>query len=446
MMDGAWRNAAMPPRAAEDADEGEQRILAFAPDQIVANSDYRGPALGLYRLARRQSGFQQSVQEFAGWAASESSFDRQKATLLYVLDGRHGSLFGTKLADRRPSWLPETPEGLRDTPLVLDLPRVELANLLSILYPRENATIWEAKLPLPTISTPGVDPADFVEQAYDWWVKVHQKERQRHDQTAYPDDFRPSILREVEAADNREGWFTFFALGIFRAIRRAHVGAHRNLIAAAMQKGWSAEMSSARLPDNPRPSISRLEDFARADAWRIDYPQWRRALADLYVFARWLPEYVDAFRNLPTLIRQNGNIALSDAWRLSASPLWQRRGLEGAPLTQSLGPGTNWLIREAIRRRLWPESDALPLFPYGWAATARLRRLFVEDLRFSLGDKADMDLAPVIFDFVRNHLTDGAAVLRDLDLPLQTLAEGQFSFSACGGRSKRRTIIRRMIW
>ena len=45
---------------------------------------------------------------------------------------------------------------------------------------------------------------------------------------------------------------------------------------------------------------------------------------------------MDAFRNLPALIRQNGNIALSEAWRLSASPLWQRRGLEGAPLTQSL--------------------------------------------------------------------------------------------------------------
>jgi hypothetical protein len=431
MADCAWRYAALPPRDAADADEEERRVLAFAPDRVVAISDYRGPALGLYRLARRQSGFQQSDLEFARWAASENDLGRQKALLRYVLEGRQGSSLATRLADRRPSWLPETSDRMRGTPLVDDLPEGDQAKLLSLLYPKENLRRWattfqdSTQIPPPD-GEPEADPADFLEETYDWWVRDHQDVRKRHDQMAYPDGFLPSILRDEEAADDREGWFTFFALGIFRTIGRSHEGAHRKFIDTARQAGWWAKMALARLPNDPKPWTSRLEDFARADAWRIDYPQWRRALADLYVLARWLPEYVDAFRSLPTLIRQNGSITLSEAWRLSASPLWQRRGLEGAPLTQSLGPGANWLIREAIRHGLWPERDAILMHPYGWAATARLRRLFSEELRFPLAERASMDLSPDIFRFVQKHLRDRAGFLGDLDLPLQTRADGRY--------------------
>ena len=428
MADGAWRTAALPPRDVEPADEEEERILEFAPDRVVAISSYRGPGLGLYRLARRQSGFQQSVLEFAGWANSENDLDRQKAILRYLLEGRQGSSLAAKFADRLPGWLPQNSDALRETSLVDGLTQGDLAKLLSLIYPKENLKRWAAPFPVPEQiqpqeDQPEADPLSFLEWAYEWWVKNHQDVRKQHDETAYPDGFRPSILRSVEAADDREGWFTFFALGIFRTIGRSHEGAHRTFISAGRKAGWWTEMALAQLPNDPTPWIGRLEDFARADAWRIDYPQWRRALADLYVLARWLPEYVDAFRSLPALIRQNGSVTLSDAWRLSASPLWQRRGLEGAPLTQSLGPGANWMIREAVRHGLWQEEDAMLVHSHGWAATARLRGLFAEQLAFPLGDKASMDLSRDIFAFVQGHLKGRANFLGDLDLPFQVLAD-----------------------
>jgi hypothetical protein len=438
MADGTWRTAALPPRDAADADEEERRILAFAPDRVVAVSAYAGLALAVYRLARQQSGFQQTAREFAVWAQSEEEPERQKAFLRYMLEGRQGPELADELAERRPSWLPETSDQLRESPLVEGWDNAKLVELLSRLYKEENERRWQSEMPPPGPGATAdegahVDPSEYLSRACDWWQTNHQEERWRHDDTAYPDGFRPTSLRGSEASDDREGWFTFFALGIFRTIGRSHEGQHRSFITGARRVGWWQEMAQARLPDDPGPWIRRLEDLARADAWRIDFLQWRRALSDLYVLARWLPEYVDAFRNLPGLVRQRGRIQLSEAWRLGTSELWQRRGLEGAPLTQSLGLGANWLIREAIRHGIWPEADRLALHPHAWGATARMRRLFTEKLGHPLEDSASMDSAPTIHRIVTKYLGDRADFLGDLDLPLQILADGRRDVPSIGG-------------
>jgi len=119
------------------------------------------------------------------------------------------------------------------------------------------------------------------------------------------------------------------------------------------------------------------------------------------------------------LIQREGWVSLSSLWRLSYEPIWQQRGLEGAPLAQSLGLGANWMIREAIRHSLWPEDEATRMHPYAWAATGRLRRLFAERLGHPIGERGHMDLAPEIHRFVADHLGPDAAFLGDLDLPLQ---------------------------
>ena len=260
-----------------------------------------------------------------------------------------------------------------------------------------------------------VDPYDFFEKLYHWWEKKHSEEGKRHDRESYPGNFSPGSLRDKEVKDDREGWFTFFALGIFRTLGRTRGYQHRSFIEKAQQSGWWSDMATAKLPDKPAPWIARLEDFARAD---IDYPQWRRALADLYMLARWLPGYVDAFRKLPALVRKHERIKLKQVWMPSDSAYWQGAGLEGAPLTQSLGLGANWMIREAIRHGLWPEEDACLLYPYGWASTGRVRELFFK-LGYDLGEKGNMDCSPEIFEVVSDHIEDDAIFLGDLDLPLQ---------------------------
>jgi hypothetical protein len=105
-----------------------------------------------------------------------------------------------------------------------------------------------------------------------------------------------------------------------------------------------------------KPWTDRLDELASIDGKAEDYRRWRRALGELYVVARWLPDYVDVYQNLPRFVQRDGVISLVDHWWPSASPSHQRRGTEGASLIRALGTGANWMIREGVR--------AVPLSAY----------------------------------------------------------------------------------
>ncbi|ODR88863.1 hypothetical protein A8M32_20455 [Sinorhizobium alkalisoli] len=427
MSNGGWQKAALPPRAAKDCDEEEQRILDFAPEKHLAERGYVGNALTLYRLAMRQSGFQRGAQALAHWAGSARDEAGQRAVLTYILEGRQGADLGKLLANDRPDWLPETSDEFRTSPFGKSVSHEDLPRLLGILYPVEQRLLWSGVVQpaLYEQEEDEADPQGFLRRLHDWWKKNHQEERKAYEETTYPPGFHPRLLAAQEADEQREGWFTFFALAIFRTLGRTHDGAHRNFITRARQEGWWKEMARAELPANPGPWLRNLEDFARPDVWKIDYPQWRRALTDLYVLARWLPDYVDAYRNLPKVLRQREAISLKDVWRLSASEIWQRRGLEGAPLTQSLGLGANWLIREGMRAELWGDSEKRLLIPYGWAASSRVRNLCRNHIGHDLGEPGDMELSRELHEVVESHLGLDADFLGDLDLPMQIVSDAR---------------------
>lgn len=427
MSDGRWHTAALPPQNATDGDEEERRVLGFAPPKHLADRDYAGAALTFYRLAIRQSGFQRGPIALAQWAKLASDDALQRAVLSYFLEGRHGRELGQLLAEDSPGWLPNTSDAFRACPLGKSVAPEDLPELLGVLYPIEQRLLWSGGI-LPEVhgeEQKTYDSQAFLRRLHDWWQENHQKERMAYEARVYPHGFHPRDLAAQEAATRREDWFTFFALAIFRTLGRTTDGAHRNFITRARQTGWWQEMAAAKLPDDPGPWLLRLEDFARADTWRIEYPQWRRALADLYVLARWLPDYVDAYRNLPKVLKAQEVISLKEVWKLSASPIWQRRGLEGAPLTQSLGLGANWLIREGLRAGLWNEDEQHHLYPYGWAASDRVRRLCRSELDLELGEAGDMDQTRDIYGTVKDHLGPDAGFLGDLDLPMQIISDGR---------------------
>jgi hypothetical protein len=427
MSDGGWHTAALPPQNARDGDEEERRILDFAPPKYLADRGYAGAALKFYRLAMRQSGFQRGSTALAQWAGLASGDAEQRAVLSYILEGRQGSELGQFIAKSRPGWLPDTSEGFLACPSGKSVASEDLPQLLGILYPAEQRRLWSGgiKPGLYEDEHQPADPQAFLRRLHDWWQDNHQKERKTYETRVYPHGFHPRDLASQDVASQREGWFTFFALAIFRTLGRTSDGAHRNFIDRARQTGWWQEMATARLPDDPAPWLRRLEDFASADAWRIDYPQWRRALADLYVLAHWLPDYVDAYRNLPKVLQTQKVISLKEVWKPSASQIWQGRGLEGAPLTQSLGLGANWLIREGLRAGLWNGDEQHHLYPYGWAASDRVRRLCRSELDLDLGEAGDMDQTREIYGTVKAHLGPDAGFFGDLDLPMQIISDGR---------------------
>ena len=98
--------------------------------------------------------------------------------------------------------------------------------------------------------------------------------------------------------------------------------------------------------------------------------------------------------------------------------------MEGAPLSQSLGLGANWMIREGLRAGVWPDQDTSLMVSHGWAASGRLRRVFKTHLSQNLDETANMDLSPKVFHFIKERLGPLSAFYGDLDLPLQIVSHG----------------------
>lgn len=431
MEDGAWRRAALPPKAAAGSSSGELGlIISFAPTSAIAADQYVGAGLELYLLASQQSGFQRTARTFLEWAQTTTDMERQSAFLQYVAVGDQGEELGRQLQHHWVDWIPRTSDEMRESPLVAGWQASALVSLFGRLYPKENLERWardpssERASEVPTARRPS-DFGDWLSRLLVWWKVNAHSERRAYDVRAYPGEFSWVKLRDNDAVEDRETWFTFFALGVFRTIGRTSDATHRQFIEAAQRSGWWSEMANAELPQDPQPWIDRLEDLAAPGAFQIDYPQWRRGLTDLYVVARWLPDYSDAFRNLPRLAKEHGHFLLSDALRPSASPLWQRRGLEGAPLTQSLGFGANWMIREAVRNDFWSPAEAGEMHRYAWAANHRVQNWLATFSITLSNDGPQMDLSPEIYDLVHDSLGKDAAMLGDLDLPLQLKAGDQ---------------------
>lgn len=434
MVDGTWSEARLPPRNMADPDEELGLILAFAPDMALVDPYFTASALDFYRLAMRQSGFQRTADSFVGWARSMSDLSHRAALLQYVVNGGQGRKLGNLLSKNKPSWLPGSPDDLRASELIQGLDAGDVGWLITLLFPSvlagiglgEHTELQQQELePTPTST-----PADELMAIYKWWKSNHRVARQDYNEKIWPAGFSPLALADDADEENRVGWFTFFGLGLFRTIGWNNESAHCNFINEALRKGWWQQMAEARLPHDPQPWLRQLEDMATPEAWRIQKPQWRRAMADLYVLARWLPDYADAFTQLPKVIAKYGRIKLSDAWRLSSSPIWHGRGLEGAPLSQSLGMGANWMIREAIRQGFWSGEEARQMRPYAWSATAGVRRILGNVLEAASGPGGSMDVSPSVFEYVEEQLGDDAEFLGDFDLPLQLWSDGGRSRSS----------------
>ncbi|MCZ8133547.1 MAG: hypothetical protein O9248_00740 [Rhodobacteraceae bacterium] len=420
MEDGSYRKAYLSPRSNPRDGSDEEHLLPFAPAKVVAASSYsHGSALDVYRIASERSGMPRSPELYAKWIIeAQDSFSRQMG-LRYLLDGNLGKKTSDFLREAMPSWIGSGPDDLGSNPLLALWKSSEKSELANRLFPEETDRFRDADvlLDLPTIRA-----QDLLQTIRTWWSQNGTAAARKADAEVYPQGFNPKRLMHFDAEGDREGWFTFFALGSLQSIGRTNPGAHRSFVDEAMLRGWWTRISANGVNEQPEAWVEWLEDVATPNRLHIPHLVWHRRIVDLHLISTYLPDYVTAFRNLPALAARKGIIDLGDVMALSSSSDWQRLGLEGGPLKQSLGIGLNWMIREALRHGLWTGEDAARMHPYAWGSTARLRRLLRPYAIAGLGQSADLRASRAIHDFVCHHLGPAAHFDGALDLPLQLAA------------------------
>ena len=271
-------------------------------------------------------------------------------------------------------------------------------------------------------------PSLSLEGMSAWWNNNGEKERDAYRKKTYPDPefFSPATLRE---SDDRTPWFTMFALACFQSFGRAQDQQHRGFIDRGYRDGWWREIAESipPAPDKIQPWLTRLERWSGAERFDQEFLHWERTLVDLYTITRWLTQYTELFRKLPSIVREEGIISLKDVLRPSHSPVIRPLGLNAAPLDRSLGIGVNWLIRELARNGVYGPDDARLMAPYCWMPTERVRRLLTRLGMSNLSPSANPEDSREIHEFIVKHLREERARFGgDFDLPLQLITRASY--------------------
>lgn len=431
MADGKWGSAAFMPHGNDRAGPDEQLISEFVPSEYVLSGDYTGDALSLYELARGSGhlGSLLAPARLAQFARECKTIEAKRAVVTYMMRGDRGLKLAEELRVRWCSWLPHDFEAFCDSDFAQGLNRNDLLrHILPHLYAGEH----EERLDGTHYSAPEQgyygtgqpedqpDPALVLERLHAWWTRQSQELCSNYSLETYPANSKPERLRDKHFDDDPEGWFTFFAQGVFRSIEWGNATASRNFIKNARGAGWWGEMARISQAHSYKPWTDRLDELASIDGKAEDYRRWRRALGELYVVARWLPDYVDVYQNLPRFVQRDGVISLVDHWWPSASPSHQRRGTEGASLIRALGTGANWMIREGVRAGVWGDLGGY-MHGYGWANSEAMKR-FADRIGWRhLRDLGGMDASREIYSEFEAGLRDRASFGGALDLPIQLL-------------------------
>ncbi len=430
--DDTWRPAQG--LTVADAEGGEEQLIArFAPASAVLHESYAGAALGLFRVARRESGYGPRAAQLADWAIAADTPERRQAALRYVIDGNQGRAFALVLLPKLPAWLPL--DGLADNPLLAgwtldDLNRLK-AELLGYSKLSFNVSSWSG----PTVSVP--DAGRLFAEVGKWWLAARDDLAPTYQRRLYPAGFSLSQLHD---ADDRQAWFTMFALACFQTIGRTMEGQHRAFIEGGMRDGWWLELASSKPPHNAQAWLDRLERWSGPLLQDQQFLSWRRVFVDLYTFARWLDDYTLIMRKLPRVVEHHGPVSLRDILKPSFSPALAPLSVDAAPIDRSLGIGVNWLVRELMRSGVYGGDDLARMAPYSFASSERVREGLLGPLGHHVLDGADSDECRRIYAFIEGAA--GGETVRfagDYDLPLQLITRREHHealracFEAAGG-------------
>jgi hypothetical protein len=270
-----------------------------------------------------------------------------------------------------------------------------------------------------------------------WWKAERDGLAQIYQRRLYPAGFSLSQLHDE---DDRQAWFTMFALACFQTLGRTMEGQHRAFIEVGMREGWWLELATSKPPHDAQAWLDRLERWSGALLPDQQFLSWRRVFVDLYTFARWLDDYVLIMPKLPRVVEHHGPISLRDILQPSYSPALADLSIDAAPIHRSLGIGVNWLVRELARCGVYAGQDSERMAPYSFASSERVREGLLAPVGFYAVDGADPDESNRIHDFVEGAA--GREIVRfggDYDLPLQLITRREHQddllrcFEAAGG-------------
>jgi hypothetical protein len=216
---------------------------------------------------------------------------------------------------------------------------------------------------------------------------------------------------------SREDWLKLFLLGMAQTLGRVRPEASRSFLELCDREGWLSAL--ARAKEDPHAWVDLLNEYLDDRIERLTFQQWMRLLVGLFIVGRGLDDYVDA---LLSIDRMRGGVSPGHIFNPRANPAFQGGGPDAAPISQVLGIGCCFVLRELAAANVVANPA---VHPYCYVPSAGVRWLVGmlggPDLDNVSGPRWVQSAA--IYQFLREELGPGGATFDGaFDIPLQLLA------------------------
>jgi hypothetical protein len=214
---------------------------------------------------------------------------------------------------------------------------------------------------------------DFIKGVELWWSDENNRRSlvQRYLRYEYPNGHPPDL-----SGEDRKAWMILLVRGIGYTLGRTQDSQTRGFIESCDQRGWLETFAMEPPPQSDRLEwncrwIAILDEFAGQGREHVEYLHWIKLLPIIYRIAVSLTEYVQIFRGLG----RGPSTQLIDPYDILNPALDEELdgGPSGPSLTQSLGLGIFFILRELVRMAVIRGEQ---VSPHCFVPTSKMRKAF----------------------------------------------------------------------
>lgn len=333
-------------------DKDEDLRVAFAPDSFLLHESYN--ELGKAFFKRCRARYEAPTDTLAGWVVRAESDAKRQAALLYLRFGDLGRNVCERLRDQSlvGTWLAEI---YAEHIYLKHWDAKDRAELLRILS--ENITFAQTFTPPPEPKIV-INTKETLVAIFDWWQREGHFHAAAYEHSLYPGGHFPRLeydflKREPEA---RKGWLTLFLLGACHTKGRTMPQQHRAFVEHCLSKGWMDTFVSVT-DEGVDGWMTILKEYLQTGIHQLDRYHWMREFVSIFLLSYWLDDYVEGFL---AVNRIHEDFDLSHITRMKASHHFEGGGVEAPPVSQALGMGASFVVRELTRKGFIKNKFAYP--------------------------------------------------------------------------------------
>jgi hypothetical protein len=319
------------------SEEEETMRACFAPDHCVLHSDYKEEAIDFFKACRSQ--MTANSRQLVSWILDATQKDKRSAAIQYILKGElHNEVIKQLKDNGLPEWI-EVMKNSNTSSYLTELEEDKQITLIGLIGGTRDHIIGSNENTVSPITKP--DP--ILNRIYTWWQKNSKKEIQQYEKSLYVNGKFPNIQQKDDRKERIE-WLKLFLHGILHTVGRSRLETSRNFVQMCINRNWLINLEN--VSQKPDEWLKKLHKYIDEQLHEIKFFTSMKQLLGLYIIAKNLDEYIDAFLSID---RIQEPFLLNKITNTRTSELFQGGGPDAPPVSQVLGIGAWFIMRELVR-------------------------------------------------------------------------------------------------